>query len=130
MLQTKAELVFDKARYELKQFIRFEARLLYKVILGGLPGSDENFTIFGGNLVRHPSINVSVDNSHLDVDCDTREPREVSEIVVTNDDRRDIFFRTEQGDELTPEEITLEELGAICDALQLTYDKKKLYFGN
>lgn len=123
---TKAHLILNNAKEDIKKFIKMEAALLYKAIYGSDPdfAEDGGWIICTGYLCGDLYINVEVDNSYLDVEDICYERREMAEIVVLLDDS--IIVRDEDGNEWNDREITLEELAHVADLLELTYTNKVL----
>lgn len=64
-----------------------------------------------------PAINVSVDNSYLDVEDDIVERRKVVQVCEKDGT---IFVMTYEGDEIFGEKLSVEELGAISDCIEET----------
>lgn len=121
---TKAHLILDKAKEDIKKFIKMEAALLYKAIYGKDPDFEEDggWIICTGDLCGDLYINVEVDNSYLDVEDICYERREMAEVLVLLDDT--IIVRDEDGDEWNDREISLEDLAHVSDLLELTYLNK------
>ena len=119
----KAEDIISKCRKDIADFIRYEATTLCPVL--NIQPDDEGYIVIESEqLARCPKISVSVDNSYLDIYDDTREIHKVSSIVVENKPEGEILFITEENDELTPNDITIEELSTISNILEETYLKK------
>jgi hypothetical protein len=73
-------------------------------------------------LHSHLTIKVEVDNSYLDINDTCYEEREVAEILVNLNDK-EIWVCTED-DEYTIDEISVDELAEIANAMEETYEKK------
>ena len=118
---TKAKTIIAEAKKKLVDFICYEAPLIYRKFDWDEPEEDENYVIPGGDLTRTVRINVEVDNSYLDVEDRCYENVEVAEISVSRDG--EVWVNTED-DEYTIDEISLEELADVAEALELTYNSK------
>lgn len=118
---TKARDIIERAKKELVDFICYEVPLLYKKFGWYEPEEEEDYIINGGDLCHSVTIKVETDNSYLDVNERTFEDVEVAEIVVSNDG--EVLIGSEE-DEFTINDITLDELAKIADALEQTYNKK------
>ena len=119
---TKAKEIIEKAKKEIIDFICFEAPLLYKKFGWAYdPEEDENYTIPTGDL-EPIYINVEVDNSYLDVHDRCYEDVEVAEIIVSPEG--EVWLTNEDYDDWTTDEISLEELANIADAMERAYNRK------
>ena len=121
---TKAHLILNNSKEDIKKFIKMEAVLLYKAIYGRDPDFEEDggWIICTGDLCGDLYINVEADNSCLDVDDICYERREMAEVLVLLDDT--VIVRDEDGNEWTDSEISLEDLAHVADLLELTYLNK------
>ena len=121
---TKAHLILNNAKEEIKKFIRFEAELLYTSIYGDEPDFEEEggWRICTGDLKEDLYINIAVDNSYLDVEDVCYERREMAEILVCLDNS--VIVIDEDSNEWNDSEYTIEELAAIADLLELSYKTK------
>lgn len=117
----KAYSIIQNAKKEIVDFICFEVPLLYTKL--GMPKleEDEAYTIEASDLHRQVSIKVEVDNTYLDVEESCFEYRDVAQIIVERDGT--VTIATEDG-EFSTEDITIEELANISDAIELTYNNK------
>ena len=118
----KADAIIARAKKEIVDFICFETPLLYKKFGWAEPTEGDNLSITTGDLKRNLSIKVEVDNSYLDVNDTCYEEREVAEILVNLDDK-EVWVCTED-EEYTIDEISVEELAEIANAMEETYEKK------
>ena len=123
---TKGELIVAKAKRELKDFIAHEIPLLNSAL--GFPTPDfteeEDYVIPTGDL-EPIYINVEVDRLVLDLEDSVYEDMELAEIIV-NPDEADggVWVTNENGDEWTSDEISVEELANIADAMERAYNRK------
>ena len=113
----KAYEIIQNAKKEIVDLIGTEASLLYKKLELPEPEEDEAYVIEASDLHRPVSINVEVDNTYLDVDDTCLEIREVEQIIVERDGT--VTIVTEDG-EYSTDDITIEELANISDAIELT----------
>ena len=118
----KADTIIARAKKEIVDFICFETQLLYKKFGWEEPVEGDNHSITTGDLNRHLTIKVGVDNSYLDIDDTCYEEREVAEILVNLNDKK-IWVCTEYN-EYTIDDISVEELVEIANAIEETYEKK------
>lgn len=118
----KADTIIARAKKEIVDFICFEAPLLYKKFGWAEPEDGDNYSITTGDLGRKLHINVEVDNSYLDIEDTCFEKREVAEINVNTTDG-EMWVCTED-DDYTIDEVSIEELAAIANAMEETYEKK------
>lgn len=122
---TKGQGIIAEAKKKLVDFIIFEAPLLYKKFGWDYdPEEDENYVIPTGDL-EPIYINVEVDRMYLDLEDRVYEDMELAEIIV-NPDEADggVWVTNENGDEWTSDEISVEELAIIADAMERAYNKK------
>ena len=118
---TKAQTIIAKAKAEIIKFICFEAPLLYKKFGWDYdPEEDENYVIPTGDL-EPIYINVEVDNSYLDIHDRTYEDVEIAEIIVSPEG--EVWLTNEDGDDWTTDEINVEELANIADAMERAYKR-------
>lgn len=120
-IMTKAKFIVEKARKDLVDFIAYEAKLLFKKFGWVEPEEGEDYSITTGDLKKDIFITVDVDNSYLDVEDACTEKRGIEEIVVS--EQGEVWFIEEEGKDWTPDEISIEELAAIADTLEETYNK-------
>ena len=120
-IMTKAKFIVEKARKDLVDFIAYEAKLLFKKFGWVEPEEGEDYSITTGDLKKDIFITVEVDNSYLDVEDACTEKRGIEEIVVS--EQGEVWFIEEEGKDWTPDEISIEELAAIADTLEETYNK-------
>ena len=115
---TKAHLILNNAKEDIKKFIKMEAALLYKAIYGTDPdfAEDGGWIIDCEDLCGDLFINVEMDN-YVEDRC--YERHEMAEIIVLLDDT--VIVRDKSGDEWNDKEITIEELAHVADLLELTY---------
>lgn len=114
--------IIQNAKKELTTLIRKNVISLYKKF--GLPKPEENepYVIEAENLLRPVSIDVEVDNSYLDVEDTCYERQAVSSIMMDADG---VITVSTENDEFFLENLSVEELSAISDALELTYKSTK-----
>lgn len=105
--------IIKQAKTSLIGFIKFEIPLVAKAV-----GSEEENYVEDVDLKWNPAIEIPVDNSYLDVYDDCTERRKVVSICVEGDK---VVVGTEEGDEIYADNLSVEELGAICDCLSDTY---------
>lgn len=117
---TKAKSIIENARTELVKFIAFEVPLLYKKFGWAEPEEGEDYSIPTGDLKKNVFINVEVYNSYLEVETATTEKREIEEIVVSREG--EVWLIAEEQN-YTTDEVLVEELAAVAEALELTYIK-------
>lgn len=114
---TYAQDVINKAKADLIGKIKFEVGMIGTAV----NAKDHNYTN-EGDWVWNPAINVPVDNSYLDVEDDYSERRRVVSIAVEEiDGEEKVTISTEEGDEIFAENLSVEELGGICDCLVESY---------
>lgn len=112
-----AQDVIKKAKTNLISKIKFEVGLIGTAV----NAEDHNYTD-EGDWVWNPAINVPVDNSYLDVEDDYSERRKVVAIGIDElDGEEKVFVNTYEGDEIFAENLSVEELGGICDCLVESY---------
>ena len=114
-MEHKAHQLAKKFKTELIEFINYEVGLISKA----LKHDEEDIYVDGSELAWHPSIDVNVDNSYLDIYDETYERREVS--LISNGDGKP-FVETEEGDEIYLENLGCEDLITIADAVEDTYN--------
>ena len=121
---TKGQGIIAEAKKKLVDFITFEAPLLYKKFGWERDEDDENYVIPTGDL-EPIYINVEVDRLVLDLEDSVYEDMELAEIIV-NPDEADggVWVTNENGDEWTSDEISVEELAIIADAMERAYNRK------
>ncbi len=121
---TKGQGIIAEAKKKLVDFITFEAPLLYKKFGWERDEDDENYVIPTGDL-EPIYINVEVDRLVLDLEDRVYEYMELAEIIV-NPDEADggVWVTNENGDEWTSDEISVEELANIADAMERAYNRK------
>ena len=120
---TKAKSIIENARTELVKFIAFEVPLLYKKFGWAEPEEGEDYSIPTGDLKKKVFINVEVYTSYLPslkVETATTEKREIEEVVVSRDGE---VWLIAKGQNYTIDEVFMEELAAVAEALELTYIK-------
>ena len=120
---THAKIVLDTAKQDLKNFIGLQIPMLYNAFGWDEPdfSEGEDYIVPTGDLLNTVYINVEVDNSYLDVEDRCYEGMEVAEIRLALDGN--VFVANENGDEFTWDELSVEELASIAEALELTYIK-------
>ena len=118
----KADAIIARAKKEIVDFICFETPLLYKKFGWAEPTEGDNHSITTGDLHSHLTIKVEVDNSYLDIEDRCYEQQEVAEILVNLIDK-EVWVCTEDA-EYTIDEISVEELAEIANAMEETYEKK------
>lgn len=118
---TKGELIIAEALKKLMDFITFEAPLLYKKFGWELDDEDDCYVIPTGDL-EPIFINVEVDGMYLDLEDRVYEDREIAEIVV--DPEEGIWLNDEDGNEWTADEVSLEELAHVANAMERAYNRK------
>lgn len=118
----KADAIIARAKKEIVDFICFETPLLYKKFGWEEPVEGDNHSIAAGDLDSHLTIKIEVDNSYLDISDTCYEDREVAEILVNLNDK-EIWVCTEYN-EYTIDEISIDELVEIANAIEETYEKK------
>ena len=119
---TKGQAIIANAKKKLIDFITYEAPLLYKKFGWDYdPEEDENYTIPTGDL-EPIYINVEVDNTYLDVHDRCYEDVEVAEIIVSPEG--EVWLTNEDGDDWTTDEISIEELANVADAMARAYERK------
>lgn len=100
-----------KVKDELIGFIKFESELICRAVNAntkdGVCTTEEDWK-------WNPAIEVPVDNSYLDVEDYCTERRKVVAIAIEGDK---VIVTTEEKDEIYAENLSVEELGAICDCL-------------
>lgn len=118
---TKGQEIIAEAKKRIIDFLVFEAPLLYKKFGWAYdPEEDENYVIPTGDL-EPIYINVEVDNSYLDVEDRCYEDVELAEIIVSPDG--EVWVTNEDGDDWTTDEINVEELANIADAMERAYKR-------
>ena len=119
---TFAKDVINKAKTKLIIKIKFEVGMIATAV----NAEDRNYTD-EGDWVWNPAIDVPVDNSYLDVEDDYSEDyySERRKVVAIGIDELDgeekVFVNTYEGDEIFAENLSVEELGGICDCLEESY---------
>lgn len=117
---SKAKDIISRAKAELVGFIKYETELISRIYNaihtdeGGAYTEEEDWP-------WSPSIEVPVDNSYIDVYDDCTEQRKVIGIYIDEDGKP--YVTTEEGDEIFCENLSVEELGKICDCLEVSYAK-------
>ena len=118
LIAKKANDILTKARMELKNFIVYEVKHLYKLIMDEEP-EDNDYCIESGDLL------VSVTISHWVTDCEGNyyaETHLLSTIYVDEDD--DVNVGLEDGIEKDWLSLTTDELYEIANSLEYTYLNK------
>ena len=117
---TFAKDVINKAKTKLIIKIKFEVGMIATAV----NAEDHNYTD-EGDWVWNPAIDVPVDNYYavLDMeDNDYSERRKVVSIAIDEiDGEEKVYVNTEEGDEIFCENLSVEELGGICDCLEESY---------
>ena len=119
---TKAEIILQEARKDIKRFIAWEIPMLYKTIFGNTPdfGDGEEWTISTGDIgdifiyVRDVSTPYSEEDK-------VYTKVEIAEIIMALDGS--IILRDEDGNEWDDMDITLEELATVSDKIEKAYNK-------
>lgn len=113
--------IINKAKSEIKDFVVFEVKTLYRLINGEEPNfnEDEEYCLD----LNGVTISVVVDSSYLDIEDVIIEHWEVNEVIVTLDDN--LFFRMDNGndDELEWTDVDITELAGIANILEHQYKK-------
>ena len=119
---TRANLILNHARKELKTHICATAAYLYKAIYGNMPNfeEDENCSICTGDLAEPLYLTIAVDNTYDENTVTNRV--EIAEVICLLDDT--VTVADEDGNEWTDDELSIEALAEIADAFELTSDLK------
>jgi len=117
----KGQQIIAKAKEQLISFIVFETPLLYKKFGWEFPEDEDNFVIPTGDL-EPIFINAEMDNSYLDVEDRCYEDIELAEVIVSPEG--EVWVTNEDGFEWTSDEISVEELAHIADAMERAYKGK------
>lgn len=118
----KAVMILDNAREEIRKFIAYQIPLLYTAFGWDTPNfsEDEEYVISTGDLPIQLAFKTEVDNSYLRAEERCYETVEVAEIVLSLDGT--VHFNDEDGRiDWEYDEISIEELAAAADALELAY---------
>ena len=116
---SKAKDIISKAKAELVGFIKYETELISRIY--NIYTDEEGAYTEEEDWPWSPSVEVPVDNSYLDVYDDCTERRRVIGIYIDEDGKP--YVTTEEEDEIFCENLSVEELGAICDCLEESYAK-------
>ena len=106
-----------QVKADLCNFIKFETDLISRAVNSDT--DDEYPHTEEEDWNWNPIITVPVDNSYLDIYDDCTEQRTVVGVGVVEDK---VTIITEEGDELYGENLSVEELGTICDCLVESYN--------
>ena len=122
---TRGQGIVAEARKRLADFITFEVQMLYKKFGWEFDEEeDEDYIIETADLGEPIYVNVEVDNSNLDVEDIVYEQREVCEVIVNVESGIWFNLYSDEAQELTIDEVSIEELAHIADVLESAYDKK------
>lgn len=122
---TRGQGIVAEARKRLADFITFEVQMLYKKFGWEFDEEeDEDYIIETADLGEPIYVNVEVDNSYLDVEDIVYEQREVCEVIVNVESGIWFNLYSDEAQELTIDEVSIEELAHIADVLESAYDKK------
>lgn len=116
-MEHKAHKLAKKFKSELIEFIIYELDLTSNIFKHD--EDEDGVFVDGDELAWCPSIDVNVDNSYLDVYDDVTERRKVTMISCGEGKP---FIHTEEGDEIYLENLCCEDLIAIADAVEDTYN--------
>lgn len=112
-----------QVKKDLIGFIKFETDLISRAVNNDTdeegPYTEEE------DWVWNPAVNVGVDNSYLDIDDYCTERRKVVSISIVEEEgisETKVVVTTEEDDEIYAENLSVEELGAICDCLAKSYE--------
>lgn len=101
---TKGQGIIAEAKKKLVDFIIFETPLLYKKL--GWKHKEDGYYFIHADILN-------------------LEDREIAEIFVnTNDADGGVWVTNENGGELTSDEISVEKLANIADAMERAYTRK------
>lgn len=111
---THAKIVLDTAKQDLKNFIGLQIPMLYNAFGWAKP----NFTEYEDYVIPTGDIERVIGERIILGDVCFFE---IAEIRLALDEN--VIFANENGDELTWDELSVEELASIAEALELTYIK-------
>ena len=115
-MERKAHQLAKKFKSELIDFIKYEVGLISNILKHD--EDEEGVFVDGDELAWKPTIDVSVDNSYLDVYDDVTERREITKVSCGEGKP---FINTEEGDEIYLENLSCDDLITIADAVEDTY---------
>ena len=105
-----------EVKTDLIGFIKYETDLISRAVNNDT--DDEYIHTDEEDWKWNPVIEVRVDNSYLDVYDNCTERRTVVSIGIIDGN---VFILTSEGDEIQGEDLSVEELGTICDCLVESY---------
>lgn len=114
--KTVADGIVEKAKGDLIKLITFGVALIHNAV--GNESEDGETYIEGDDLKWKPLIEVSVDESYLDVYDDISERREVTKICVCDGQS---YVETAEGDEIYCENLSVEELRNIANCIRESF---------
>lgn len=122
-LTTKAKSALAKMREEITATLISNMRRLYALLETGdkrlMAGENEDIYIEAAYVDDLPEVEVEVyDTYGLDGECDLMEPREISALAVS---AGEFWLRTTEDDEVYADDLTVEELAEIADAIEIEY---------
>ncbi len=122
-MTTKAKSTLAKMREEITATLIADMRRLYAFLETGdlrlTTNENEDIYIEAAYVDDLPEVEVEVyDTYGLDGECDLMEPREISALAVSDGK---FWLRTTEDDEVYADDLTVEELAIIADAIEIEY---------
>jgi len=115
-MEHKAHIIRDKAKDEIIKFVIHKIGLISKAY--GHDEKEEGIFVDESELAWNPNVVAVVDNSYLDVYDDIYEHRKVTFISAEDEG----FVETEEGDVLYLKNLDFEDLVAVADCVEDTYN--------
>ena len=114
-----ASEVIERAKMDIIGHIKYEVSLIDGIVHKHNDADEEPYTE-EEDWSYNPSVEVDTDNTYLDVEDYTTEMRKVVRVGVFGNG---IVVETEEGDELTGNNIMIDYLVGISDCLDTAYKK-------
>jgi len=125
-----ANEIIKNARAELIELIKDEIAMIDAYLQTGRKGlktcNTEGIIIESDVLGTTPRLQVEVDNSYLDVEETTYEYREISAIILDEENIMSVEFSDDEGRpdyEISEDRLSVDELYTIASSLESTYNE-------
>lgn len=115
-----AQDIIKRAKKNIIGHIRYEVSLIDTAV-NNHETAEEPYYTSEEDWPYSPSVSVLVDNSYLDIEDDTYESRKVVKVSVEDNER--VVIEVEDGIEINPSTLDVEELADICSCLEISYKK-------
>ena len=121
--KTLADKIVEKAKRDIIGFITFGVAIIHNAVSN--KSEDGETYVKEDNLVWQPLIEVPVNDTYLDVEDYCSEKRVIVEVCVDKDGQS--WVKTQEGDVIYCNNLSVEELANIANCLKESVEKNNVF---